>query len=133
MGKDGAIMTARRALSEGLQVTWLGHSTFKLRSPGGKILLIDPWVAGNPACPDDQKTIDQLDLMLITHGHFDHIPDAVDIAPHTRPQIVAIYEISQWMGSKGIDKASMHDLGNMRYAICIIPRFYPRRYPYCSC
>ncbi len=103
-------MTARPALSDGLQVTWLGHSTFKLRSPGGKILLVDPWLDGNPACPDDQKTIDQLDLMLVTHGHFDHIPDALDIARHTRPQIVAIYEICQWLGSKGIEASSIHDM-----------------------
>src|SRR2546423_410989 len=52
-----------------LSITWLGHSTVKITSPGGKILLIDPWVMNNPKTPDDQKMIDHLDLMLITHGH----------------------------------------------------------------
>src|SRR5436305_31095 len=51
-----------------LSITWLGHSTVKITSPGGKVLLIDPWVMNNPKTPDDQKTIDHLDLMLVHHG-----------------------------------------------------------------
>jgi L-ascorbate metabolism protein UlaG (beta-lactamase superfamily) len=98
-------MAQRAALTDGLQITWLGHSTFKLRSPGGKTILIDPWVAGNPACPAEQKQIDQLDLMLCTHGHFDHIGDAVEIAKRTRPRVVGIFELCHWLASKGVDGA----------------------------
>ena len=47
-----------------LSFTWLGHSTFLFRSPGGKRILIDPWVAGNPACPESSKKIGDLDLIL---------------------------------------------------------------------
>ena len=89
-------------LPEGIQITWLGHSTFSITTPGGKKLLIDPWVQGNPACPDDHKTIDALDAMLITHGHFDHIDDAVDIAKSTEPEVLAIAETANWLGSKGV-------------------------------
>src|SRR5689334_22791512 len=53
----------------GLQITWLGHSTVSLVTPGGKRILIDPWLTGNPSCPPDRKEIAALDLMLVTHGH----------------------------------------------------------------
>src|SRR2546430_15808616 len=85
-----------------LSITWLGHSTVKITSPGGKILLIDPWVMNNPKTPDDQKMIDHLDLMLITHGHYDHIGDGVQIARATTPQVVANFETCHWLQGKGI-------------------------------
>ena len=81
------------AASGQLGITWLGHSTVTITSPGGKVLLIDPWVMNNPKTPDDQKTIDHLDLMLITHGHYDHIGDGVQIARATTPQVVPFLEI----------------------------------------
>src|SRR5713101_5247855 len=59
----------------GIQVTWLGHSTFKIVSAGGKTLVIDPWLDNNPSCPADKKSFENLDLILLTHGHFDHFDD----------------------------------------------------------
>lgn len=91
------------AASTQARITWLGHSTVKLGSPGGKEILIDPWVMNNPSTPDDCKNIDRLDLMLITHGHFDHIGDAVDIAKRTKPQVVCIHEAGHWLQSKGVE------------------------------
>jgi L-ascorbate metabolism protein UlaG (beta-lactamase superfamily) len=94
------------------QLTWLGHATFKLQTPRGKKVLIDPWVQGNPACPADQKKIDQLDLMLITHGHFDHIGDAVTIAKEAKPStIVGVFELCNWLGSKGVENCSGMNIG----------------------
>jgi L-ascorbate metabolism protein UlaG (beta-lactamase superfamily) len=58
---------------------------------------------GNPAAPEMLKTVDKCDLMLITHGHFDHIHDALEIARRTKPTIVCNHEIGVWLGSKGID------------------------------
>ena len=52
-----------------LSITWLGHATFLLTSPGGKRILFDPWVTGNPSSPESAKKLGALDLMLITHGH----------------------------------------------------------------
>ncbi len=86
----------------GAKITWLGHATFKITSPQGKIILIDPWTNGNPACPDELKRIEKVDLMFITHGHFDHIGDAVSIAAATNPTCIAIVELAGWLGSKGI-------------------------------
>jgi L-ascorbate metabolism protein UlaG (beta-lactamase superfamily) len=87
----------------GNKLTWLGHATFKITTPSGKVVLIDPWVMGNPACPDAQKKFSRLDIMLITHGHFDHIGDAVVLAREHKPQIVAIYETCAWLESKGVE------------------------------
>lgn len=88
-------------LPDGMKLTWLGHATFLIENDGTR-LLIDPWVMGNPACPDDQKDVGDLDAMLITHAHFDHIGDAVEIAGKASPQVVSIPETSAWLGSKGV-------------------------------
>ncbi|HEY1420358.1 MAG TPA: metal-dependent hydrolase [Candidatus Dormibacteraeota bacterium] len=95
------------ALNPDVSFTWVGHGTWKVRSAGQKEVLIDPWVMHNPVAPDSLKTVDRCDLMLITHGHFDHVYDALEIARATKPKIVAIYEIGAWLGSKGIDGESI--------------------------
>ena len=90
--------------TRGVKLTWLGHGTFKLRTPEGKTFLIDPWVDGNPACPDSLKQFDTIDAMLITHSHFDHIGDAVALAKRYKPAaVVAIWELAQWLASKGVE------------------------------
>ena len=95
------------ALNSQVSFTWVGHGTWKSRSAKGKEVLIDPWVMNNPGAPANMKTVDKCDLMLITHGHFDHIGDALEIARATKPKIVTNYEISEWMASKGIDRDSL--------------------------
>jgi L-ascorbate metabolism protein UlaG (beta-lactamase superfamily) len=91
------------ALNGDVKFTWVGHGTWKVRSAKGKEILIDPWVMNNPVAPDNLKSVDRCDLMLITHGHFDHIHDAVEIALRTKPTIVCAYEVGAWLGSKGLD------------------------------
>lgn len=90
-------------LPDRVEITWLGHSTFRLVTSRGKRILIDPWVMGNPACPDELKDPGPLDAMLVTHGHFDHIDDAVELARSTGAQVVAIAETCAWLGSKGLE------------------------------
>ena len=77
----------------GIKITWLGHATFLIETPGGKKVIIDPWVTGNPATPADKKSFDRLDLMLCTHGHSDHVGDAAELAKKHNPTVVGIYEL----------------------------------------
>lgn len=80
-------------------VTWYGHAAFKLVTPGGKVLLVDPWIS-NPANPNAQKDLEELrqvDLILLTHGHSDHIGDAVEIAQKTGAKLVASFDLQKAM------------------------------------
>jgi L-ascorbate metabolism protein UlaG (beta-lactamase superfamily) len=96
---------------DSIHVTWLGHSTFKLETPEGKTVLIDPWVMGNPACPESAKKFEKIDLMLCTHGHFDHIGDAVTLAKRYKPNVVGIFELCGWLEKKGVENTSPMNKG----------------------
>lgn len=92
--------------------TWLGHATVRCDLPGGEVVLIDPWVGQNPACPKENRDFNRLDAMLITHAHSDHMGDAVELAKKHKPKkVVANYEICSWLGSKGVQSCSGMNLG----------------------
>lgn len=96
---------------QGVKLTWLGHATFRIETPGGTTVLVDPWVMGNPLCPESEKNVKKVDTMLCTHGHFDHIGDAVEIAKKHNPKVVGIFELCSWMGSKGVKQAAPMNKG----------------------
>lgn len=87
---------------KGVKLTWLGHGTFRIETPKGTTILIDPWVMGNPACPEAEKNVKKVDIMLCTHGHMDHIGDAVEIGKKHDPKVVGIFELCTWIQKKGI-------------------------------
>ena len=84
-----------------LAITWLGHSSFRVRTPGGKELLFDPWYAGNPSFPESARP-KSADLILVSHGHSDHITDVAAMAKQTGATVVGIWEVTSWLGSKGV-------------------------------
>jgi L-ascorbate metabolism protein UlaG (beta-lactamase superfamily) len=85
-----------------LAITWLGHSTFVITTPGGKRIVTDPWLEDNPMCPPGMKKISKADLILVSHGHSDHTGDAVAVARATGAPIVAVYELALWLERKGL-------------------------------
>ncbi len=90
-------------INDQVRFTWVGHGTWRVRTAAGKDMLIDPWVMTNPVAPQHLKTVDHLDLMVVTHGHADHIADAVEIARATHPRIVTTVEVGAWLGRQGVD------------------------------
>jgi L-ascorbate metabolism protein UlaG (beta-lactamase superfamily) len=93
-----------------LEITWLGHGTFQLRLDSGEVFVMDPWVDGNPKFPQGYK-FDRIDALLISHGHFDHIHDAIPLAKKFKPTVVAIYETCLWLTSKGVENCSAMNKG----------------------
>jgi L-ascorbate metabolism protein UlaG (beta-lactamase superfamily) len=84
----------------------VGHGTWKVRTAAGKDMLIDPFLTPNPVAPDHLKTVDSLDILVITHGHLDHIADALDIVKATNPKLVCQVEVGDWMERQGVAGAS---------------------------
>lgn len=95
----------------GLRITWLGHAAFRIVLPGGEVVIVDPWVMGNPACPEKEKKVTRADFLLCTHGHFDHIGDAVAIAKEHNSQVVGIFELCTWMQGKGVKQIAPMNKG----------------------
>ena len=79
-------------------ITWYGHACVEMVTPGGVVVLFDPWFA-NPKSPKSPDDVSRCDVMLVSHGHFDHKTNALPIASRTRPAWPAIHELSLWLGS----------------------------------
>ena len=88
-----------------VQVQWLGQAAFKITSPGGKVIVIDPWLTSNPKTPEAYKKLEALgkvDLVLVTHGHFDHVADAPALAKLNNAPLWAPAGLAQSMQVLGI-------------------------------
>lgn len=96
---------------KGSTITWLGHAVVQITSPRGSEVLIDPFIEHNPKYPKNHKLPGKLDLLLLTHGHSDHIADAVGVAKKHDAEVVAMVELAGWLQSKGVDKATGMNLG----------------------
>jgi L-ascorbate metabolism protein UlaG (beta-lactamase superfamily) len=84
-----------------LKLTWFGHSAFLMESTTGKKVLIDAWL-NNPKAPEGAKDSVTADIILVTHGHSDHIGNTVEIAKRTNANVVSIFEISKFLTQAGV-------------------------------
>jgi L-ascorbate metabolism protein UlaG (beta-lactamase superfamily) len=88
-----------------VSVTWLGHAAFRIDSAGEKRIYLDPWLT-NPRCPESEREPERMDILAITHGHGDHIGEAVELAKRHAPAVVGIFELAGWLEHQGVEGAS---------------------------
>ena len=90
-------------------LTWLGHASFRVDSPGGKRIYVDPFLHGNPKTPDSEQEPERCDLIVLTHGHGDHLGDTVAIHQKFECPVVAQLELRAWLTQNGVaDGGGMH-------------------------
>ena len=82
-------------------LTWLGHAAFRIDSPGGKRIYVDPWL-GNPKCPEGEREPERVDLIALTHGHDDHVGSTVELAQKFGCPVIAPVELRGWLSTKGL-------------------------------
>ncbi len=100
-------------LNNGIELTWLGHASWLIKTPGGKRILLDPWVDGNPATPDALKGegLGHLDAILCTHGHSDHIGDLLTIGKRTGATVVGMFDLTSWAQKQGLENTVGGNMG----------------------
>ena len=89
-------------------LTWLGHAAFRLDTEAGTRVYVDPFLTGNPSCPDAEREPDRCDLVVLTHGHDDHVGDALTIAKRFSCPVVAQVEVRGWLSTKGLAAEPTH-------------------------
>lgn len=85
----------------GLELTWLGHAAVRFRTVDGAVIFIDPWLTGNPACPESDKQPTRADAVFVTHGHGDHFGDTLHLAVSRRAEVFCIHEIAVYLQGQG--------------------------------
>jgi L-ascorbate metabolism protein UlaG (beta-lactamase superfamily) len=89
------------SIVRGTRITWLGHSTVLVQTPKGTNIMIDPFIAHNPTYPKGFALPEKIHYILVTHGHMDHMADAVPVAERLGSTIVAIHELAEYLAKKG--------------------------------
>ncbi len=93
-----------------MELTWLGHAAFRL-DQDGETMLIDPFLSDNPACPIEPDEIDSLDYVLVSHGHDDHLGDAVELAARHDAVFFSNFEIVTHAQENGVEHAQPMNIG----------------------
>jgi L-ascorbate metabolism protein UlaG (beta-lactamase superfamily) len=85
-------------------LTWLGHASFRFDTPGAKRVYVDPFLNGNPKCPESELEPERIDVIALTHGHGDHVGDTVDLAKKHGCTVIAPVELADWLqGKQGVE------------------------------
>ena len=90
----------------GGSLTWLGHAAFRLDSPGGKRIYVDPWLQ-NPNCPENEREPERVDLIALTHGHDDHVGETVELVQKHSCPVVAQVELAAWLSRNGVSQDAL--------------------------
>lgn len=105
-------------------ITWLGHATFRLILPNERVVIIDPWLTDNPACPDALKNPDRCDFIFLTHGHGDHTGDVARLVKQFDPVVVGNFELCNVLAAQvgtgrftGMNPGGTIDLGGMHVSL----------------
>jgi L-ascorbate metabolism protein UlaG (beta-lactamase superfamily) len=96
-------------------ITWLGHGSFELQLESGEVYVLDPWTDGNPSYPQGHE-FKRVDYVIVSHGHFDHIHDAVPLCKRFGATAIGIYELCHWLQKQGVEKASAMNKGGSQQA-----------------
>lgn len=97
-----------------MKITWLGHGSFRIEI-AGEVLLIDPWLTGNPSFPDDRReeALKGATRIFVTHGHFDHTSELEEIAKETGAPVYTIVELASYFGNKGVETVGFNKGGTV--------------------
>ena len=95
------------------RIRCLGHATFAFTSPEARTVLVDPWTYSNPLCREQDKDVGDVDLVLVTHAHQDHIGDVRRVAAQGSPTVVAVPELGRWLGAQGVRNVLTMNLGGV--------------------
>ena len=96
---------------KGTRITWLGHATVLVQTSNGTNILIDPFIQNNPKYPKGFELPEKIQYILLSHGHGDHISDAVPVAKKHKSNVVAIYELAAFVGSEGAENTTGMNIG----------------------
>lgn len=107
-----------------MKITWLGHAAFLLE--GSKRVVIDPFLTGNPNAPVKPEEV-KVDLIVVTHGHGDHLGDTVEIAKKNDVPVICIHELSRLLSKKGVEAMGMNIGGTISssgVSVTMVPAFH---------
>jgi L-ascorbate metabolism protein UlaG (beta-lactamase superfamily) len=107
-----------------VQLTWLGHASFRFDTPGGKRVYVDPFF-DNPLCPEEEKQPERVDVLALTHGHSDHVGNSIELINRFTPTVVAQIELKNWLAAQGaevgefpgINKGGTQDADGVRFTM----------------
>lgn len=97
----------------GTSLQCLGHATFLFTSPESKRVLIDPWTFSNPLCREEDRDVGEVEIVLVTHAHHDHLGDLETVVRQGSPTVVVVPELGRWLGDRGVPNVRTMNLGGV--------------------